>query len=165
MGKHRTSVRRVIRAIPRLGVDLLQLSIIPALEPNLLTSQSMASKIRVLVVDDHPFTREGLRFILENSGLFNVVGEASDGQEGVAQAIALQPDVVVMDFRMPRLDGLQATQRLHASMPGMRVLILTAEATGDFRDRVLKAGALGWLPKNASPEELVATLENVSGEG
>ncbi len=118
-------------------------------------------KIRVLLVDDHPVVRKGVATVLSQSGTMEVVGEAADGQEGVSQAKQLQPDVVVMDIDMPRLNGLTATEILHREDPGIKVLILSMHSQADFVMRILQSGARGYVLKAAKPEELVKAIQSV----
>jgi DNA-binding NarL/FixJ family response regulator len=119
--------------------------------------------IRVLLADDQALVRGGFRSILEGQDDIAVVGEASDGVEAVEQALLLQPEVVVMDIRMPRLDGIDATRRLLA-MPqvGTRVLILTTFDHDAYVYEALRAGASGFLLKSAPPRELAGAIRTVA---
>ncbi|MFI1103993.1 response regulator [Streptomyces melanogenes] len=117
--------------------------------------------IRVLIADDQPLVRRGLALILTPDPAFEVVGEAGDGEEAVALAHRLRPDVVVMDIRMPVLDGVAATGRLAAELPGCRVLALSTFDMDEYVVAALRAGACGFLPKDISPEELVAAVRVV----
>ncbi|MGK5678285.1 response regulator [Actinoplanes sp. URMC 104] len=110
--------------------------------------------IRILLVDDHPVVRHGLRGMLDAEPDLTVVGEASSGAEGVAQAVALRPDVVLMDLRMPGGDGVSATEQIVASAPGVRVMVLTTYESDRDILRAIEAGAGGYLLKDASPAEL-----------
>ncbi len=105
--------------------------------------------VRVLIVDDHPVVRFGLRGLLEAEPDFEVVGEAGDGQQAVDQARVLRPDVVLMDLRMPLLDGASATATLAAELPDLRVLVLTTYDTDGDILRAVEAGACGYLLKDA----------------
>ncbi len=115
--------------------------------------------IRVLLADDHAMFRSGMRALLDTQPDFTCVGEASDGREAVAEAARLRPDVAVLDVRMPRLDGLAATEAILAA-PGndTRVLVLTTYDTDEYVYRALRAGASGFLLKSLAPEELVSAL-------
>ena len=112
----------------------------------------------VLIADDQPLVRVGLRKILENEPDTSVVGEASDGDDAVSAAARLRPDVVLMDIRMPVLDGIEATKRIVSARPGTRVLILTTFGLDSYVFDALRGGASGFMLKDASPEELAAAV-------
>lgn len=118
----------------------------------------MSESIRVLIADDHLVVREGLRLILETSGAFVCVGEAADGAEAVRLAVDLQPDVVLMDLRMPGVDGLMAIEQLRVQAPQVAVVILTTYNEDDLMIRGLRAGARGFLLKDTSRERLFAAM-------
>jgi DNA-binding NarL/FixJ family response regulator len=125
--------------------------------------------IRVLLVDDQPLLRTGFRMILDSEGDISVVGEAGDGAKAVDEIRALQPDVVLMDVRMPRMDGIEATRRIAAAAgwpstysPGPRVLILTTFDLDEYVVEGLRAGASGFLLKDAPPQELVNVAPSVT---
>lgn len=123
--------------------------------------------VRVLLVDDHDLVRTGFRTILESEPGIEVVGEARDGAEAVAQTAALRPDVVCMDVQMPGMDGLEATRRIIAlrEIPhrtSVGVLVLTTFDRDDYLFAALDAGASGFLLKNASPEKLVEAVQVVA---
>ncbi|MFI5607226.1 response regulator [Amycolatopsis sp. NPDC051903] len=115
--------------------------------------------IRVLLADDHAMFRSGMRALLDTQPDFECVGEAADGREAVAETKRLKPDVAVLDVRMPRLDGLAATEAILAT-PGndTRVLVLTTYDADEYVYRALRAGASGFLLKSLAPEELVAAM-------
>ncbi|MFD7627013.1 response regulator [Streptomyces sp. NPDC059851] len=117
--------------------------------------------IRVLIADDQPLVRRGLALILAPVPDVEVVGEAGDGAEAVALARRLRPDVVVMDIRMPVLDGVGATGELARALPGTRVLALSTFDMDEYVVAALRAGAHGFLPKDVSPEELTAAVRTV----
>ncbi|WP_229899083.1 response regulator [Streptomyces hiroshimensis] len=117
--------------------------------------------VKVLIADDQPLVRRGLALILAPDPAFEVVGEAGDGAEAVALAHRLRPDVVVMDIRMPVLDGVAATGRLAQELPGCRVLALSTFDMDEYVVAALRAGAYGFLPKDISPEELVTAVRVV----
>src|SRR4051812_3619124 len=129
-----------------------------------MTSTQSHGIIRVVVVDDHALFRAGIALLLEQSGDIVVVGEASDGDEALAAVVELEPDVVLMDLSMPRLDGSAATRRIHEAFPDMRVLVLTSYAdTADVLD-ALGAGAVGYLLKDARPDELLSGIRSAAGD-
>jgi DNA-binding NarL/FixJ family response regulator len=113
---------------------------------------------RVLIVDDEAIVRTGLRMILDAEEDLDVVGEAADGAQAVTTAAALRPDVVLMDVRMPRLDGLAAASRILAADPGVKVVVLTTFHEDEYVHRALRLGASGFLLKAGPPERLVDTI-------
>ncbi|NHW47775.1 response regulator transcription factor [Paenarthrobacter sp. MSM-2-10-13] len=118
--------------------------------------------INVLLVDDQPLLRMGFRLILEGEEDFHVVGEASDGIEAVRQVEALQPDVVLMDVRMPGMDGIEATRRISDSGSDARVIILTTFDLDEYAFSGLQAGASAFLLKDVAPSELVHAVRLVA---
>ena len=116
------------------------------------------AKLRLLIADDQPLMRAGFRAVLEATGEMEVVGEVDDGEQAVTAARALSPDVVLMDIRMPRLDGIEATRR----MPNQRVLILTTFGLDDYIIEALRAGASGFITKDVPAEELVRAVKAVA---
>ena len=119
------------------------------------------SKIKVLLVDDHPFVLEGIKSCLLKQPGFKLVGEAGNGQEAIEKTQALSPDVVVMDITMPSLNGLEATRRLREVSPNTKVLILTVHEKREFVSEIIQSGARGYVRKNTSPVELVRAIEAV----
>ena len=117
-----------------------------------------ADSIRVLVVDDHAVVREGLRAFLDLQDGIEVAGEAADGEEALAAAERLRPDVVLMDLVMPRLDGVSALRALRERLPKTRVIVLTSFLDDDKLLPALRAGAAGYLLKNAQPQELARAV-------
>jgi DNA-binding NarL/FixJ family response regulator len=117
---------------------------------------------RVLIADDQALVRAGFRKLLESAPDIEVVGEAADGREAVDQARRLLPTLVLMDIRMPRLDGIEATRRLASDGDAIRVLILTTFGLDDYVYDALRAGASGFMLKDAPPEELLAAIEVVA---
>ena len=125
----------------------------------------MIPLIRVLLVDDHAVVRKGIRAVLSTEPDIEVVGEASDGEEALTQAAALQPDVILMDLVMPKMDGIEATRQVTARQPGVRVLVLTSFVAHDMVFPAIKAGALGYVIKDTGPDDLVRAIRQVnSGE-
>jgi DNA-binding NarL/FixJ family response regulator len=116
----------------------------------------------VLIADDQALVRVGLRKILEAEPETSVVGEASDGEDAAAEARRLRPDVVLMDIRMPVLDGIEATRRIVRAQPGTRVLILTTFGLDTYVYDALRAGASGFMLKDAPPEEIAAAVRIVA---
>ncbi|MEU9858288.1 response regulator transcription factor [Streptomyces sp. NPDC047974] len=121
----------------------------------------MSATVKVLIADDQPLVRRGLALMLAPEPGFQVVAEAADGAEAVRLAHEHRPDVVVMDIRMPVLDGIAATERLTAELPDCRVLALSTFDMDEHVVGALRAGACGFLPKDISPEDLVAALHVV----
>ena len=116
----------------------------------------------ILIADDQALVRVGLRKILEVEPDTSVIGEAADGEEAVREARRLRPDVVMMDIRMPVLDGIEATRRIVANQPGAKVLVLTTFGLDGYVFEALRAGASGFMLKDAPPEELVAAVRVVA---
>ena len=117
---------------------------------------------RVPIADDQALVRVGLRKILESEPAIDVVGEAVDGEDAVQAAKLHRPDVVLMDIRMPVLDGIEATRRVIAALPGTRVVILTTFGLDTYVFEALRAGASGFMLKDAPPEELVGAVRLVA---
>jgi DNA-binding NarL/FixJ family response regulator len=116
----------------------------------------------VVVVDDQALVRVGLVKILDAEPDVEVAGEAADGEDAVAAAARIRPDVVLMDIRMPGMDGIEATRRIVAEHPATRVLVLTTFDVDEYAFAALRSGASGFLLKNALPEELVAAIRTVA---
>lgn len=125
----------------------------------------MAEAVRVLLADDQRLMREGLRTLLELEPGLVVAGEAGNGAEALARYAELRPDVVLMDVRMPVLDGVEATRRLSAEFPGARVIILTTFDDDEYVFEGLRAGALGYLLKDVSIQELAEAIRTVMAGG
>jgi DNA-binding NarL/FixJ family response regulator len=119
--------------------------------------------IRVLLADDQAMVRAGLRLLLSGEPDIEVVGEAADGHEAVAQAARLRPHVVLTDIRMPGLDGLAATRRILAADPAARVLVLTTFDLDEYVYEALRVGASGFVLKDDPPEQLIAAVRTVAG--
>jgi RNA polymerase sigma factor (sigma-70 family) len=121
-----------------------------------------AAAVAVLIVDDDDLMRAGLKAVLSSDDTLDVVGDASDGDAAVAQVRALQPDVVLMDVRMPNVDGIAATREVVAAAPEAKVVILTTFEQDDYIFGALNAGASGFLLKRTSPEELITAIHTVA---
>ena len=121
-----------------------------------------ATRVRVLLVDDDDLMRAGLRAVLSSDPALDVVGEAHDGRVAVAQVRAQRPDVVLMDVRMPDLDGIAATREVVAASPDVRVVILTTFEEDDYIFGALSAGASGFLLKRTTPEALIGAIHAVA---
>ena len=121
----------------------------------------MRPKIRVLIVDDHAIVRKGIRALLSEADGFEVVGEADTGQAAVLCAQETQPDVILMDLLMPGMDGIEATRQITSRQPQTRILVLTSFSADSKVFPAIKAGALGYLLKDSSPEELVRAIRQV----
>jgi NarL family two-component system response regulator LiaR len=123
------------------------------------------SKITLLIVDDHPLFRRGVRYFLETVPCLEPAGEAGDGESALAFLERQEVDLVLLDLQMPGLDGIETTRRLLAVRPGAKVLILTSFGGGERVYDALKAGASGYVQKDAAPEELVAAIRAVAAGG
>jgi NarL family two-component system response regulator LiaR len=119
------------------------------------------SSIRVLIVDDHAIVRKGIRALLSEADGFEVVGEAGNGQAAVLAAQETQPDVILMDLLMPGMDGIEATRQITNRQPQTHVLVLTSFAADNKVFPAIKAGAVGYLLKDSSPDELVRAIRQV----
>ena len=124
--------------------------------------QTESRPIRVLLADDHSIMRDGLRVMLEQSGEFEVVGQARDDEEAVRAASELAPDVVVLDVMMPNKDGVEACREIMESLPDTRVVMLTASTEEDAVIEAVAAGATGYLQKVSGMEQLLATVRDVA---
>jgi DNA-binding NarL/FixJ family response regulator len=121
--------------------------------------------IGVLIADDQALVRVGLRKILESESDMNILGEAQDGEVAVSNSRRLRPDVVLMDIRMPVLDGIAATQRITSGQAAVRVLILTTFGLDDYVFEALRVGASGFMLKDAPPEDIVTAVRVIAGGG
>jgi NarL family two-component system response regulator LiaR len=121
--------------------------------------------IRVLIADDHAVVRQGLRTFLDLQDDIEVVGEAADGEEALEVAARLEPDVVLVDLVMPRLDGIEAIRRLRERLPSTRAIVLSSFVDDDKLFPAVRAGAAGYLLKDVQPQELVEAIRTVHGGG
>jgi NarL family two-component system response regulator LiaR len=119
------------------------------------SNQDEASKIRIMLADDHPLLRQALKNVLEKQRDFEVIAEASDGEEAVKLATELTPDIVIMDISMPKLNGLAATRQIKASCPMIAVLVLTVHSDSEHILGILQAGAGGYLTKSVFGDEVI----------
>jgi DNA-binding NarL/FixJ family response regulator len=124
-------------------------------------SATKKSKIKVLIVDDHPVVRKGLLSCLSTKDNVKIVGEAVDGDDAIRKVKELSPDIVLMDLYMPKKDGLEVTDILRKEAPQVKVLILSMQGTRDSVLRIIRAGARGYVLKDAPPDELVRAIETV----
>ena len=121
----------------------------------------MTETIHILIADDHAIVREGLRALIDTERGMELVGEAADGVEAVLRARSLQPDVILLDLVMPRKDGIEAISEIKRENPEARILVLTSFAEDDKVFPAIKAGALGYLLKDSSPQELLQAIREV----
>ena len=120
-------------------------------------------KIRILVADDHAIVRTGLSSLLGTQKDFTVVGEADDGESVVALSRELNPDVIIMDYRMPKLDGAAATGKIHETQPGVKILILTSYGEAEGIARAIRLGAAGAMMKTDDNDNLIAAVRDLAG--
>ena len=118
--------------------------------------------IRVLIVDDHTLFRKGLKKLLESMGNIEVIGEAKNGVEAVKQVATINPQVILMDIAMPEMNGLEATRQIHEQFPSIAIIILTMYDDEEFLKQSLEYGAIGYLLKNTSIEELYLALQTAA---
>ena len=122
-------------------------------------------KLSILLADDHEMIRDGLRLLIDAQRDMHVVGEADNGKEALQQACDLKPDVVVMDLSMPKLNGLQATERLKAEQPKVKVVALTVHEDPSYLLQLSKAGAVGYVLKRSAGDDLIHAIRTVAGGG
>ncbi len=127
-----------------------------------LIGDPVKPKIKILIADDHAIVRIGLSALLKTESDLSVVGVAKDGEEAVAEALRLNPDVIVMDLMMPKKNGVEATAEIHERLPGTKIIILTTFAASDGIKHALDAGATGAVMKTAEDAELVSIIRAVA---
>jgi DNA-binding NarL/FixJ family response regulator len=118
-------------------------------------------KTKVLIVDDHPVTRSGIRYILELNGQFNIIGEAKDGVDAIEKVSDKQPDIVIMDVSMPEISGIEATKHITKIQPDVKVIALSIHSGQKFVKEMLQAGAAGYILKDEAPEELISAIDKI----
>lgn len=126
-----------------------------------VSSSLRPAPVRLLIVDDHELVRASLRFLLTGEPDLAVIGESSNGQEALDHCQQLQPDLVLMDLRMPIVDGIMATRLIRQACPATKVLLLTFSATPEHLAQAEQAGASGYLLKEANQQELVTTIRRI----
>jgi two-component system response regulator NreC len=123
------------------------------------------AKTRILIADDHDVVRSGLKGLLQRVPTLSVVGEAANGEEAVRLAERFKPDIVIMDISMPVLNGIEATRQIKTAQPEVKVIILSVHEDEEYAYQILRAGASGYLLKNASKQDILAAIDSaVSGE-
>ena len=127
----------------------------------------MNTKINIVLADDEVLFRKGISFLLQREHNFNIVFEANDGQELVdyLKSVEILPDIVITDLKMPNLNGVETTKILHAEFPELKVIALTSYNTPSFISNMIQVGAVSYIVKNASPEEVVLTINEVANKG
>jgi NarL family two-component system response regulator LiaR len=118
-------------------------------------------KIKILLIDDHPVVRKGIRAIIETDEAFEIIGEGNNGKEAVQKYEQLYPDVVLMDLVMPEMDGIEAIRQIRAKNPNARILVLTSFSTDDKVFTAIQAGASGYLLKDSDPDDLLRSINQV----
>lgn len=131
------------------------------MEADLSSKQRQQRSLRVLVVDDSPLARDGIRLLLGRRQEIEVVGFATNGEEALAQAEALSPDLILMDIEMPKLNGLKATQMVRSRFPEIRVIIVTVNQGGEVYQNCIASGADGLVVKDRLYEDLIAEIRRV----
>ena len=117
--------------------------------------------VKVLLADDHPIVRQGLRNLLETEAKFNVVGEAEDGLQTVQLAETLKPDVVIVDIMMPRLNGLEAIHQITSRLPHTHCIVLSMQSADPYIVQALRSGASGYVLKDSAPDEVIGAIQQV----
>src|ERR1041385_8968921 len=150
------SVTNIVKSVPPMAVasgSKLHAKEVRNVRSETGRTGNMKSPIKLLLVDDHPIVRKGIGSCLAKFPNLQIVGEAADGAEALRKARELNPDIVLMDVDMPHMDGLTVTQMLRKEMPNIKVLILSMHRQTESVLRILQSGALGYVLKDAAPEE------------
>jgi DNA-binding NarL/FixJ family response regulator len=134
------------------------------LEKNVVVGKRIVKK-KVLIADDHKMFRDGLKMTINHETDMEVVGEAENGQRAVESASELQPDVILMDVKMPVMDGIEATRQIHAKMPGIKILALSMYSDNSVISSMMRAGAVGYITKGDDSEEMYKAIRRVTGSG
>ncbi len=119
------------------------------------------NKIRILIVDDNPILREGLKSVLSHSPIFDIVGQAGDGLEAIDSVEKFHPDLVLMDIAMPRMDGITATKEIKKQWPETKILVFSVHKSSEYRTAALNAGADGYISKDSFSVELVQSIQDI----
>ena len=122
----------------------------------------MKNKITVLLVDDHPIVREGIRAYLTEKSNLKIVGEATDGQEALTKSQELLPDIILLDIRMPNMNGIEVSKQIKKFSPKSKIIILTVYKSREYAKELISLGVLGYMLKDAHPEELYRAIEEVN---
>lgn len=126
-----------------------------------MNNEEDTAPVRLLIADDHALVRSGLRVMLKRDPGFEIIGEAGNGREAIELCRSLEPDLVLMDMRMPEMDGLEATRAIKCEHPEINILMVTMHDNNDYMLEAAKAGAAGYVLKDASRNELLAAMRHV----
>ena len=126
-----------------------------------MSNEEDTAPVRLLIVDDHALVRSGLRVMLKREPGFEIIGEAGNGREAIELCCSLGPNLVLMDMRMPEMDGLEATRAIKHEHPEISILMVTMHDNNDYKLEAAKAGAAGYVLKDASRKELIAVMRRV----
>jgi YesN/AraC family two-component response regulator len=119
-------------------------------------------KIRILIVDDNRLFRDGLKLVINSQSDMELIGEAENGERAIVMSRDLHPDIILMDVKMPIMNGTEATKRILSEMPGMKILALSMYATDEFNSSMIHAGALGYILKGCDSEELTEMIREIA---
>lgn len=122
----------------------------------------MSKTIKIVIAEDHQTVREGIRLLIEAQPDLEVIGEAGDGEDAIALVKQLLPDLLLMDISMPRMNGLQATKKLRAMLPDLRILVLTRHTDDGYLRQLIAAGANGYVLKQSAPDQLISAIRTVT---